>query len=92
MPVWIVESFSLPGAIHEPVTISARTLGAFYWLFIMVCFTSFTGNLIAFLTVSKVVMPVKTLDDLASQDTIKFGMQEGIIQSMLFKVCLGLYE
>jgi hypothetical protein len=52
------------GGIHLPEAISGRVLIGFWWLFVIVTVTTYSGNLVAFLTFPKVESPVNTVDDI----------------------------
>ena len=87
MKHWFINYiYVLSGGILLPEASSGRLIVAFFWIFSIVSFATYTGNLIAFLTVSKEDIGIHTLDDLAGQSDLSFGTVEGIIQLMLFKV------
>ena len=50
------------------------------------CVILFAGNLIAFLAVTKIPLPFETLAEMTSQSEYKYGVEDGIIQMMLFQV------
>ena len=60
---------------------------AFWWLFGLVLAATYSGNLVAFLTVEKIHTPFKSLDELASQDNYHFGTLSGTAFMDLLKVC-----
>jgi len=55
-------------------------------MYCIVVIATFSGNLIAFLTVSKQTLPFQTLEEMLSQSDIKFGMPSGTIYITHFKV------
>jgi len=54
----------LIGGIHLPEAISGRLLIGFWWLFVIVVVTTYSGNLVAFLTFPKVESPVNSVEDI----------------------------
>ena len=56
-----------------PRTISSRLLSGCWWFFALILISSYTANLAAFLTVTKINTPINSLQDLVNQNKIKFG-------------------
>ena len=52
---------------------SGRLVAATWWLFGFIIIASYTANLAAFLTVSRLETPVESLDDLSKQYRIKYS-------------------
>lgn len=52
----------------------------------MIIVSSYTANLAAFLTLEKMHAPIKSAEDLAKQDKIKYGIQESGSTATFFKV------
>ncbi|XP_068222517.1 glutamate receptor 1-like isoform X2 [Palaemon carinicauda] len=70
--------FVLASSLHQrvdlsPRSASGRVVGAVWWFFTLVLISSYTANLAAFLTVQRLVTPIKSADDLASQTQIEYG-------------------
>ena len=84
--VWFIYG-SLVGAGGEmfPRTISARLLSAAWWFFSLILISSYTANLAAFLTVTKIETPIKSIVDLASQTQIKYGTVKNTYAHSLFR-------
>ncbi|XP_064646248.1 glutamate receptor 3-like [Lineus longissimus] len=61
------------GQSEMPRAMSGRFLLLVWWTFVVVILATYSGNLIAFLTVTKVTLPISTLGDLPAQDDLKFG-------------------
>ena len=59
------------GGGEVPKSISGRLVAATWWLFAFIIIASYTANLAAFLTVSRLTTQVGSLDDLNSQSRIK---------------------
>ena len=57
-----------------------------WWFMVIVIYAIYTGNLIAFLTVSKTTMPFNSLEAMAAQTDYYYGLEDGIIHMQLFKV------
>ena len=51
--------------------------GGVWWFFSLILISSYTANLAAFLTVDRMVAPINSADDLASQTEIEYGALEG---------------
>ena len=59
----------------------------FSWsMVILVITATYTGNLVAFLTVVKEPLPIHSLEDLANQDQYKYGTLGGTHWVYLFEV------
>ncbi|XP_026471820.1 uncharacterized protein LOC113376108 [Ctenocephalides felis] len=65
-------SFTPQGGGEAPKSLSARTLVAAYWLFVVLMLATFTANLAAFLTVERMQAPVQSLEQLARQSRINY--------------------
>ena len=52
-------------------------LGGVWWFFSLILISSYTANLAAFLTVDRMVAPINSADDLASQTEIEYGALDG---------------
>jgi hypothetical protein len=65
---------------------SGRIVGGVWWFFTLILISSYTANLAAFLTVERMVTPIKSADDLARQTDVEYGtLSSGSTQSF-FKV------
>lgn len=52
----------------------------------MIIVSSYTANLAAFLTLEKMQAPIESVEDLAKQTKIKYGIQQGGSTAQFFKV------
>ena len=52
----------------------------------LVVYGIYTGNLIAFLTVTELKLPFNSLQEMAQQSQYKYGTEAGIIQLQVFQV------
>ena len=57
-----------------------------YWLFTITIIATYSGNLVAFMTVKKVKLPIDTLEELAARPEYQAGLKDGSSTSELFKV------
>ena len=73
------------GTEMVPRTISGRLLSGSWWFFSLILISSYTANLAAFLTVTKINTPVNSLSDLVSQTTIKYGTVRNTNAHAFFK-------
>ena len=64
-------SLTPQGGGEAPKNLSGRLVAATWWLFGFIIIASYTANLAAFLTVSRLETPVRSLDDLNKQYKIE---------------------
>ena len=76
-------SSGIPGPPSRP---ASRTFLSCYWLLTITITAIYTGNLIAFLTIKKIKLPVNTLEDLADHPEFQAGLSVGTAYYDLFKV------
>ncbi|XP_078696651.1 glutamate receptor ionotropic, kainate 5-like [Branchiostoma floridae x Branchiostoma belcheri] len=73
--LWFVYwSMMRKGGEPPPRSLSTRIMAGFWWLFVLIVVSTYTANLTAFLTVKRLKHPVTSLDDLASQTKVKYGI------------------
>jgi hypothetical protein len=48
-------------------------VGSVWWFFTLILISSYTANLAAFLTVERMVAPINSPEDLASQTEVQYG-------------------
>lgn len=84
--LWFIYG-SLVGAGTEmvPRTLSGRLLTGSWWFFALILVSSYTANLAAFLTVTKIETPIKSIADLAAQTKIKYGTVKNTYASSMFR-------
>ncbi|XP_041364194.1 ionotropic receptor 25a-like [Gigantopelta aegis] len=76
--LWFVAvSFTQTGPESIPQTFSARILIAGFWFFCSIMMATYTANLAAYLTTSRMTIPIESLDDLASQRTVQYSVVAG---------------
>ncbi|XP_065556597.1 ionotropic receptor 25a-like isoform X3 [Artemia franciscana] len=78
------------GGGEAPKHLSGRLVSATWWLFAFIIVSSYTANLAAFLTVSRLETPVKSLDDLVTQYKIKYAPLEGSSAMAYFERMAGI--
>ena len=73
-------SITPQGGGEAPKSLSGRMVAATWWLFGFIVVASFTANLAAFLTVSRLVVDLGSLDELVSQKKIRSSWRLWILQ------------
>ena len=81
-PFW---SKGFQGGGEAPKNLSGRLVAATWWLFGFIIIASYTANLAAFLTVSRLETPVESLEDLSKQYKIQYSPQKGSDASVYFE-------
>lgn len=66
-------AFMQQGCDLSPRSISGRIVGSVWWFFTLILISSYTANLAAFLTVERMVTPIKSAKDLAYQTEVQYG-------------------
>ncbi len=59
-----------------------------WWFFTLILISSYTANLAAFLTVTRLEFPIQSAEDLAKQIKIQYGCVEGGATKEFFRVIL----
>ena len=67
-------------------TLTTRLFIACYWFMIITFVATYTGNMVAFMTVKTVHLPINTLEELAANPAFKAGPYEGGTALDIFKV------
>lgn len=66
-------AFMQQGCDISPRSVSGRIVGSVWWFFTLILISSYTANLAAFLTVERMVAPINSPEDLASQTEVEYG-------------------
>ncbi|KAF8382361.1 hypothetical protein PRIPAC_71503, partial [Pristionchus pacificus] len=78
-------SLTPQGGGEAPKNISGRLVAATWWLFGFIIIASYTANLAAFLTVSRLEQSIKSLDDLSKQYKIEYAPTKGSASETYFR-------
>ncbi|XP_068232911.1 glutamate receptor 1-like [Palaemon carinicauda] len=78
-------AFMQQGADLCPRSFSGRIAGGVWWFFTLILVSSYTANLAAFLTVERMVTPIKSIDELARQTQVEYGTLSGGSSMEFFK-------
>lgn len=68
-----------------PRSISGRIVGSAWWFFTLILISSYTANLAAFLTIERLLTPIRSADDLVAQSKISYGIYRGGATEQFFK-------
>lgn len=80
-----ITSLTPQGGGEAPQNLSGRVVAGAWWLFCFIVIASYTANLAAFLTVSRLEIPIESLDDLAKQYRIKYAPVDGSAEQTYFE-------
>ena len=84
--VWFtIASFTLRAIDNNPRSVAGRILGVSLWFSSLLFLSSYTANLAAVLTVSRLRVPITSLEDLALQPQVKYGTVRGSQTSAFFQ-------
>nr|KAF6277369.1 glutamate ionotropic receptor delta type subunit 1 [Myotis myotis] len=76
--IWIVYgAFVQQGGESSVNSVAMRIVMGSWWLFTLIVCSSYTANLAAFLTVSRMDSPIRTFQDLAQQVELPYGTVRG---------------
>lgn len=70
-------------------SLSGRVIGTVWWFFVLIIISTYTANLAAFLTIERLVTPIASADDLATQTEIKYGTVRSGSTREFFEVLLS---
>lgn len=65
------------GPDNTPLAPSGRLLASTFWFFILILISTYTANLAAFFTIKRTANTINSLEALANQDKIKYGVMKG---------------
>lgn len=80
-----ITSLTPQGGGEAPQNLSGRVVAGAWWLFCFIIIASYTANLAAFLTVSRLDIPIESLDDLVKQYRIKYAPVDGTAEQTYFE-------
>ncbi|KAI8797695.1 glutamate receptor ionotropic, kainate 4, partial [Biomphalaria glabrata] len=71
---FVVGAVTMAGGGDAPRSVAGRVLVAGFWFFAIIIMSTFTANLAAFLTVSRMGAVISSLDDLLDQTDMKYSV------------------
>ncbi|XP_078579833.1 glutamate receptor ionotropic, kainate 1-like [Branchiostoma floridae x Branchiostoma japonicum] len=77
------------GGEPAPRSLPSRILAGAWWFFTLIVISTYTANLTAFLTVKRLVAPIKSIDDLAGQSAIPYSVTYGTFLYSFFESQVG---
>ena len=80
-----IASFSLRAIDMTPRSIAGRILGVCLWFASLMIISSYAANLAAMLTVTRLRVPISSLEDLALQTTVDYGTVSQSYASAFFQ-------
>ncbi|XP_042896246.1 glutamate receptor ionotropic, kainate 2 isoform X2 [Parasteatoda tepidariorum] len=92
--MWLtIGAFMRQGSDIAPTAMSTRAIKSIWGFFCLIMISSYTANLAAFLTIEKLVSPINNVEDLASQDKIKYGcLKSGSTRDFFQNSDLPIYQ
>ena len=78
--------FLVPGGVYQPRSLSGRFVVGFWWIFAIATVATYTGNLIAFLTVSIDFKPFESVRDMVEESSVTYGFVGGSVLEDLLEV------
>lgn len=73
-------------------SLAGRLAGSSWWFFTLILISTYTANLAAFLTVERMLTPIKSADDLAKQTEIKYGTLQSGSSKTFFEVSFSFHR
>ncbi|GFO24576.1 glutamate receptor, ionotropic kainate 2 [Plakobranchus ocellatus] len=84
--IWFcMMSLTPQGGGETPRALSGRLIAATWWLFGFIIIATYTANLAAFLTVSRLETPIESLDDLSKQFKVQYAPENGSVAMTYFQ-------
>ncbi|XP_012273732.1 glutamate receptor ionotropic, kainate 2 [Orussus abietinus] len=84
--LWLtIGSLMQQGSDVLPKAPSIRMVAGMWWFFVLIMVSSYTANLAAFLTMTKMEVTIESAEDLAKQTKIKYGAVKGGSTSSFFR-------
>ena len=83
---------TVAGSPGEPQKSSTRLFLCCYWIFTLTVITFLVGNLMAMMTVTKLTLPVNTLQDLLEHPEYQIGAIKGSLYESMFTVPYMLFK
>lgn len=85
-------SLTPQGGGEAPQNLSGRLVAATWWLFGFIVIASYTANLAAFLTVSRIETKIENINDLSGQYKIKYAPIKGTATAVYFETMALIEE
>lgn len=71
--------------------VPTRLAAGIWWFFALIVISSYTANLAAFLTKDMQTSTIESVDDLAKDSNMKYGLYRGGSTQSFFEVCMTMY-
>ena len=82
----------ISGGFYEPALGCGRVVAGSWWMLVIIVYGIYTGNLIAFLSITLLKLPFETLEQMTAQTDYVYGTEEGLVHQMLFQVPFVAYR
>ncbi|CAH1400969.1 unnamed protein product [Nezara viridula] len=80
-----IGSLMQQGSDIAPQALSTRVVAGMWWFFVLIMISSYTANLAAFLTMDRMEATIGSVEDLANQNKIKYGVLKGGSSANFFR-------
>ncbi|XP_062588597.1 ionotropic receptor 25a-like [Saccostrea cucullata] len=89
---FLISSITIYGPDKTPGTFAGRVLVIGFWFFCQIMMATYTANLAAFMTSKRLTTEIHSINELASQNSIKYSALAGSVSEAYFSRMKGIEE